>query len=214
MEWTTAPEAAPAVGWAVLDESGHGLPAPLGSYSDLAGIVGTPPLVVVPFPGEDGPVAVAHRALRLAQEWLAEERFADSRLVFVTRDATTARTDAGLGSAPVWGLVRTAMAENPHRFGLLDLTDWDLSEAELGRALAVPEAQVSLRDGALLVPRLVKSPTTGDTVPALNPEGTVLITGATGTLGQLFARHLVAEHGVRHLLRTHGPRSRRDRGRL
>ncbi|MCY0950343.1 type I polyketide synthase [Streptomyces sp. H27-S2] len=200
VEWTTAPEAAPVADWAVLDETGHGLPAPLGCYSDLAGIVGTPPLVVVPFPGEDGPGAVAHRALRLAQAWLAEERFADSRLVFVTRDATTARTEAGLGSAPVWGLVRTAMAENPDRFGLLDLTDWDLSEAELGRALAVPEAQVSLRDGALLVPRLVKSPTTGDTVPALNPEGTVLITGATGTLGQLFARHLVAEHGVRQLL--------------
>ncbi|MEV5346971.1 SDR family NAD(P)-dependent oxidoreductase [Streptomyces achromogenes] len=200
VEWTTAPEAAPAAGWAVLDETGHGLPAPLGNYSDLADIVGTPPLVVVPFPGDDGPGAVAHRALRLAQEWLAEERFADSRLVFVTRDATTARTEAGLGSAPVWGLVRTAMAEAPDRFGLLDLTDWDLSEAELGRALAVPDAQVSLRDGALLVPRLVKSPTSVATVPALNPDGTVLITGATGTLGRLFARHLVTEHGVRHLL--------------
>ncbi|WP_344593605.1 type I polyketide synthase [Streptomyces violaceusniger] len=34
----------------------------------------------------------------------------------------------------------------------------------------------------------------------LNPEGTVLITGATGTLGGLVARHLVGEHGVRHLL--------------
>ncbi|MFF2747092.1 type I polyketide synthase [Kitasatospora sp. NPDC058048] len=39
------------------------------------------------------------------------------------------------------------------------------------------------------------------TVPApLDPEGTVLITGGTGTLGGLLARHLVAEHGVRHLL--------------
>ncbi|WP_328722905.1 type I polyketide synthase [Streptomyces sp. NBC_00247] len=200
VEWTTAPQAGPVQDWAVLDAAGHGLPAPLGSYSDLAGIVGTPPLVVVPFPGEDGPGAVAHRALRLAQAWLTEERFADSRLVFVTRDATTARTEAGLGSAPVWGLVRTAMAENPDRFGLLDLADWDLSEADLGRALAVPEAQVSLREGELFVPRLIKAPTTGDAVSALNPEGTVLITGATGTLGQLFARHLVAEHGVRHLL--------------
>ncbi|MEU5808948.1 type I polyketide synthase [Streptomyces sp. NPDC047718] len=200
VEWTPAPQAVPAAGWAVLDDCGLGLPAPLGSYPGLAGVVGTPPLVVVPFPGEDGPGAVAHRALRLAQEWLAEERFADSRLVFVTRDATTARTEAGLSSAPVWGLVRTAMAENPDRFGLLDLTDWDVSEAELGRALAVPDGQASLRDGALLVPRLVTSPPTGDTVPALNAGGTVLVTGATGTLGQLFARHLVAEHGVRHLL--------------
>ncbi|MBD0670456.1 hypothetical protein BU198_06930, partial [Streptomyces sp. CBMA156] len=39
------------------------------------------------------------------------------------------------------------------------------------------------------------------TVPApLDPEGTVLITGGTGTLGGLLARHLVTERGVRHLL--------------
>ncbi|MFJ6619324.1 type I polyketide synthase [Kitasatospora sp. NPDC091335] len=39
------------------------------------------------------------------------------------------------------------------------------------------------------------------TVPApLDPEGTVLITGGTGTLGGLLARHLVTGHGVRHLL--------------
>ncbi|MFK0296995.1 SDR family NAD(P)-dependent oxidoreductase [Streptomyces sp. NPDC090442] len=36
----------------------------------------------------------------------------------------------------------------------------------------------------------------------LAPEGTVLITGGTGTLGGLVARHLVREHGVRHLLLT------------
>ncbi|KJS58732.1 SDR family NAD(P)-dependent oxidoreductase, partial [Streptomyces rubellomurinus] len=35
---------------------------------------------------------------------------------------------------------------------------------------------------------------------ALDPDGTVLITGGTGVLGGLVARHLVAEHGVRHLL--------------
>ncbi|TPQ23052.1 zinc-binding dehydrogenase, partial [Streptomyces sporangiiformans] len=41
------------------------------------------------------------------------------------------------------------------------------------------------------------------TVPrALDPEGTVLITGGTGTLGGELARHLVAEQGVRHLLLT------------
>ncbi|AOR30864.1 hypothetical protein BFF78_07175 [Streptomyces fodineus] len=39
------------------------------------------------------------------------------------------------------------------------------------------------------------------TVPApLDPEGTVLITGGTGGLGALFARHLVTRHGIRHLL--------------
>ncbi|MEU1520239.1 SDR family NAD(P)-dependent oxidoreductase [Streptomyces sp. NPDC005811] len=39
------------------------------------------------------------------------------------------------------------------------------------------------------------------TVPApLDPNGTVLVTGGTGGLGALLARHLVTEHGVRHLL--------------
>nr|Q03132.3 RecName: Full=6-deoxyerythronolide-B synthase EryA2, modules 3 and 4; Short=DEBS 2; AltName: Full=6-deoxyerythronolide B synthase II; AltName: Full=Erythronolide synthase; AltName: Full=ORF B [Saccharopolyspora erythraea]AAA26494.1 eryA ORF2 encoding modules 3 & 4 for 6-deoxyerythronolide B formation6-deoxyerythronolide B formation; putative [Saccharopolyspora erythraea] len=39
------------------------------------------------------------------------------------------------------------------------------------------------------------------TQPApVDPDGTVLITGGTGTLGRLLARHLVTEHGVRHLL--------------
>ncbi|MBM7173845.1 SDR family NAD(P)-dependent oxidoreductase, partial [Streptomyces sp. G44] len=41
------------------------------------------------------------------------------------------------------------------------------------------------------------------TVPrALDPAGTVLITGGTGTLGGELARHLVAECGVRHVVLT------------
>ncbi|WP_079432442.1 type I polyketide synthase [Streptomyces katrae] len=39
------------------------------------------------------------------------------------------------------------------------------------------------------------------TLPApFESDGTVLVTGGTGALGGLVARHLVAEHGVRHLL--------------
>ncbi|MEV7190609.1 SDR family NAD(P)-dependent oxidoreductase, partial [Streptomyces sp. NPDC093510] len=33
-----------------------------------------------------------------------------------------------------------------------------------------------------------------------DPRGTVLVTGASGALGTLLARHLAAQHGVRHLL--------------
>jgi tylactone synthase/type I polyketide synthase PikAII len=36
--------------------------------------------------------------------------------------------------------------------------------------------------------------------PAFDSHGTVLITGGTGNLGGTLARHLVTEHGVRHLL--------------
>jgi NADP-dependent 3-hydroxy acid dehydrogenase YdfG/acyl carrier protein len=42
---------------------------------------------------------------------------------------------------------------------------------------------------------------------ALNPDGTVLITGGVGELGQELARHLVSKHGARHLVLT----SRRGR---
>ncbi|MFI1358051.1 SDR family NAD(P)-dependent oxidoreductase [Streptomyces sp. NPDC020898] len=38
--------------------------------------------------------------------------------------------------------------------------------------------------------------------PAFTGHGTVLITGGTGNLGGTLARHLVTEHGVRHLLLT------------
>ncbi|MGC5365817.1 KR domain-containing protein, partial [Streptomyces sp. DT24] len=37
-------------------------------------------------------------------------------------------------------------------------------------------------------------------VVELNAAGTVLLTGGTGTLGAVFARHLVVERGVRRLV--------------
>jgi NADPH:quinone reductase-like Zn-dependent oxidoreductase len=36
----------------------------------------------------------------------------------------------------------------------------------------------------------------------LDPEGTVLVTGGTGTLGARIAKHLVVAHGIRHLVLT------------
>ncbi|GDY53735.1 hypothetical protein SVIO_043580 [Streptomyces violaceusniger] len=42
----------------------------------------------------------------------------------------------------------------------------------------------------------------GAAVPSLDPAGTVLVTGASGTLGGALARHLVTERGARRLLLT------------
>ncbi|MFD3844215.1 polyketide synthase dehydratase domain-containing protein, partial [Streptomyces sp. NPDC058642] len=70
----------------------------------------------------DAAARVTADVLALVQGWLGEERLAGSRLVVVTRGAVA--TDGGdladLATAPVWGLVRSAQAENPGRIVLLD----------------------------------------------------------------------------------------------
>ncbi|AGP55846.1 hypothetical protein M271_21610 [Streptomyces rapamycinicus NRRL 5491] len=147
----------------------------------------------------------AHGVLRLLRDWLAEERFTGTRLVLVTRGAVAARPGDGvadLAASALWGLVRTAQTEHPDRFTLLDLDDAHTSRRALPQLLmslvAAEEPQAAMRGGVAFVPRLARlrprQPSPWDT------RGTVLITGATGTLGALTARHLVTEHGVRRLL--------------
>ncbi|WP_042177276.1 type I polyketide synthase, partial [Streptomyces sp. NBRC 110035] len=141
-------------------------------------------------------------ALELVRSWLADEGCAQSRLVFVTRGAVTGDDLTGSG---VWGLVRSAVSEHPGRFGLLDVEPGVvLSAGLLGAALAVgeAEAEVVVRGGEVLVPRLARvvSGGGGDGVVWDVAGGTVLVTGGTGGLGRVVARHLVVEHGVRDLL--------------
>ena len=66
------------------------------------------------------------------------------------------------------------------------LAIWDMRRA--------PEAFRHLREGRNVGKVILTPP------PPLDPERTVLISGATGALGSLFARHLVEAHGARHLL--------------
>ncbi|MBB5873479.1 acyl transferase domain-containing protein/acyl carrier protein [Allocatelliglobosispora scoriae] len=142
---------------------------------------------------------VTGRVLELVQRWIADPRFATSKLVFLTRDA--AGPDASdIVGASVWGLVRAAQAEHPGKFVLADLpagfTDW----SALAGAIAADEPQLAVRGDAVLAPRLAKRDVPVAAEGVLDPNGTVLVTGGTGGLGALVAEHLITTHGVRHLV--------------
>ena len=150
--------------------------------------------------------ATVNQVLTLAQRWIADQRFARSRLAVLTvRALATDPEEAipGFTTAPIWGLVRSAQSENPGRFVLVDLDDEPASWRSLGAALAAAartgETQFAIREGRMLVPRLRRVARTG---PARgdNGTGTVLITGGTSGLGALVARHLVADDHVRELV--------------
>ncbi|WP_306750987.1 SDR family NAD(P)-dependent oxidoreductase, partial [Saccharothrix yanglingensis] len=141
-------------------------------------------------PGED-PVTATHRltaeVLAALRDWPAD----GPRLAVATRGAVSTGPDdpvTDLAAAAAWGLVRSAQSEQPDRFLLVD-----------GDPDARPhgvEPQVAVRAGRVLAPRLAR-------VPAAEPAGwggRVLITGGTGGLGGVVARHLVTAHGVRDLV--------------
>ncbi|WP_128382301.1 type I polyketide synthase [Streptomyces cavernae] len=166
--------------------------------------------------------AATGTALTLLQTWLTDDRFADSRLLFLTSGAVAAadgETVTDLPAAAVRGLVRSAQAENPGRFLLMDTDTAEPAPHDISEALRHDEPDVSVRDGRVLVPRLTRTRAadTGqppgqpqgsssrissgaERTPAFDPERTVLVTGGTGTVGAATVRHLVTEHGVRHLL--------------
>ncbi|MCR6483205.1 type I polyketide synthase [Amycolatopsis sp. OK19-0408] len=125
---------------------------------------------------------------------LANPAHADKTLVVVTRHDD-------LAQSAVRGLVRSAQTEHPGRIVLVD-TDHPAEPAELRAAAGIGEREVALRGSRLLVPRLTRAAGPAPQDRAWRPGGTVLITGGTGTLGALVARHLVTEHGVRHLVLT------------
>ncbi|MEW1721952.1 SDR family NAD(P)-dependent oxidoreductase [Streptomyces sp. NPDC093109] len=248
---------------AVVGPDRFGLAGPLSdragttarTYADLASLTmpgaDLPDVVLVQVASgpECGVAASVHvlstGVLDQLQQWSADVRLAGARLVFVTRGAVEVADGGGvtdLPAASVWGLVRSAMTENPGCFGLLDLDPAEAVESvesveagglsRLAEALASDEPQLAVRDGVLRAARLVRIPLPSPTDRTLQPDtdtdttsgtdtatgtdtgaaatgardhgwergGTVLITGGTGGLGAVLARHLVAERGVRRLL--------------
>ncbi|MFD3748540.1 SDR family NAD(P)-dependent oxidoreductase, partial [Nocardia sp. NPDC058633] len=150
-----------------------------------------------------GARAVTSGVLQTVQDWLADERTEDAKLVVATQQAasTDDQSVLDLAQAPVWGLIRAAQAERRGRFVLVDLDGTQESDGMLLAAAASGDPELAMRGGRSLVPRLTMAPRIG-TAACWDSEGTVLITGGTGGLGALVAHHLVAEHGVRHLVLT------------
>jgi pimaricinolide synthase PimS1 len=166
----------------------------------------------------DAPATAVAQSLRAIQEWVAAGHDPQDRLVLVTRDAVSVEPGepvTDLAAAAVWGLVRTAQSEYPDQVVVVDLGATAAPEgtaAAIDAAVRTGEPQIAVRGTRLLVPRLTKAPAApvADNAGAeagapgiglgWNPEGTVLITGGTGGLGALFARHLYHRHGVRNLL--------------
>nr|WP_308301335.1 type I polyketide synthase [Frankia sp. Mgl5] len=124
----------------------------------------------------------------------------DQRLAVVTRGALT-----DPAAAAVWGLVQSAAAEHPARLVLVDVDDAPESRRALPAAVASGQPRLLLHGGQVHLPVLV--PVISPAEPGEKavgrpwaPDGTVLITGGTGLIGGLLARHLVTRHGARHLL--------------
>ncbi|WP_189061093.1 type I polyketide synthase [Longimycelium tulufanense] len=220
LTWTplsTKPSASPGC-WAVLGADTLGLTPPAGSFPDLHALraaieagVPTPDLVLAPLGAEpydrhdqaERARALTCQALGLLQTWLADDRGNSTRLILVTRGAVSTsdqETVVDPAVAAVWGLVRSAQSENPGQIVLVDLDDQPESTDALPAALPADEPQLALRSGQILVPRLERTPVARDHALEWDSHGTVLVTGASGTLGRIVARHLVATRGVRRLL--------------
>ncbi|MET9496296.1 type I polyketide synthase [Streptomyces sp. NPDC006552] len=179
-------------------------PASRADLADLPVLRDAPDTVVWPAPRRTGAGAAdVHdgvlTTLRLLQRWISAEH--PGRLVILTRtSAGLPGEEPDLVGAAVAGLVRSAQSEHPGRFLLIDQDGDALPVGTLAAALAQDEPHLAVRGGRLLAPRLRPLPVTRPEAPLPLGRGTVLITGGTGGIGAIVARHLVAAHGARRLL--------------
>ncbi|MEU9968433.1 type I polyketide synthase [Streptomyces solisilvae] len=148
------------------------------------------------------------RVLEVVQAWSTEPALDSTRLIVLTTGAVA--VDPGEPVDPaiaaVWGLVGTAQSENTGRILLMDIDNEPSSYAALSTVVpalfAADETQAAIRAGTCFLRRLthvVDAPESGPGGLA-GVGGTVLVTGGTGALGAVVARHLVAVHGVRSVV--------------
>ena len=194
LDWTPtqAPDAAPPEGLAVLGDLDLGT-----RFADLPALLSTvdesmPGMVVYPVPSgtdtspADAARATTHAVLSMLQAWVAEERLETCPLAVITRLAVPAAGEApNLEHAPVWGLLRSAQAEHPDRFVLVDIDDDPDSLAALPKALAAGEPQLAIRAGQFVVPRLARAGSDGELIPPAGAPVWQLDHMAKGTLDRL-----------------------------
>ncbi|MEU5170783.1 SDR family NAD(P)-dependent oxidoreductase [Streptomyces mutomycini] len=215
--WSPAnlPRELPDARWAVLGADHLGLAAAgVGidvhpGMDDLAAAPVLPPAVLlslVPRTPDEGTVQRTHdrtaEVLDTVRAWLGDDRFTDVLMVVATRGAVSVDGEdvTDLAQTAVWGLLRSVQSEAPGRFVLVDLDETDLSARNLATAVATGEPQLALRAGQVHAPGLNRVEATEPTGSGdVDPDGTVLVTGAGGVLGGLVARRL-AERGARHML--------------
>ncbi|AOS63729.1 acyl transferase domain-containing protein [Actinoalloteichus hymeniacidonis] len=163
-------------------------------------------VVRVDLPAFDGDTGLATRtavldALTRVRTLLTDEEQLDKRVVVCTEQAVA------IGDEPIdpvraaaRGLLLSAQLENPGRLILVDTDDPEDLDPGVLRA---DEPQQAVRAGAVLLPRLTRLPATRpapETTTGPAPEGTVLITGATGALGARLAVHLARTGRAARLL--------------
>ncbi|MFD7490963.1 SDR family NAD(P)-dependent oxidoreductase [Streptomyces sp. NPDC059832] len=185
--------------------------SPLDAARATAGAAAEVDVIEVPgaADGVDAVADVHHRVIRALerlQVWLSEERSEGERVVVATRGAVAIEGEVvrDLGAAAVWGLVRSAQSEHPGRVVLIDTDPGRDQDQDQGFAAlaAVGEPQLAVRGRQLHAARLTRTAPTGTDTNTGRPDvgGTVLITGASGTLGGLMARHLAGAWGARDLV--------------
>ncbi|OCL14727.1 nonribosomal peptide synthetase 7 [Glonium stellatum] len=140
-------------------------------------------------------------------------------LVWVTRQAVGIRAhdgdandnnkEKGLGTGPLWGLMRTARNEHPElRLRLIDVGEGKVALEALAPALmlAADEPECAVRHGRVLVPRIQRANVPKLVVEQrqsfLRQDGAVLITGGLGGIGKQVAKWLASTHQIHDLVLT------------
>ncbi|MGD9486165.1 SDR family NAD(P)-dependent oxidoreductase [Streptomyces sp. TRM70308] len=173
------------------------------------------PDVVVLAGGAAAAAAAAADAAALTDHLTAQARtlltapaLRDARVLLLTHHAVPAGPHDPAphpARAAAHGALRALAADHPGRCTAVDLDDPATALPALAATLDAALPACAVRGGSVLVPRLAGTTGAparpGQAAPGpLDPGEAVLLTGARPSETADLARHLVAAHGVRHLL--------------